>query len=507
VTPLGLLSLTLVLPSAGPSAPQWQRGDEFVYAGSVTEAVDRPGNRFLRAHDLNVRVFVLDSRESWADLTVLTLLRRSDDAVAGAVGGVTGPNPNKVSTPPLTRLDLVRVYADGTVHLLAPPGLPPLALGKDVPARVLPAIPLDSFPVFEFGMFPPRPRAGGQTWSVASTDPARPAETWHVQPAEFVNAVQCAKMVMVQQTADWEKPKGGTTVWQRVDTVWLSTRDGTTRRVHRQVIHRDGLADLPAVRIEVKYDIKDRGHAIGRTYDRYRTEIETAFAAAADLAQLQPDAARLGPKLFDARLERLDKYLADTEPGTPYREAVVAVRRRLDAARRGDASPVSPTPAVPPALPMELPEPGRPAPDFTAGAFQLSKHRGSPVVLVFFRPGSKTTDPALTIAEALHRRYTGRVAVVPLTVLGGSGEGTKDRERLKLSLTVHDGSAVGPAYGVETFPRFVVIDGTGVMHWQFHGVGDETGYLVCQELEKLLSPSAGTADTPGPQPTTTPTRP
>ena len=46
------------------------------------------------------------------------------------------------------------------------------------------------------------------------------------------------------------------------------------------------------------------------------------------------------------------------------------------------------------------PEPGQPAPDFRAGTFRLADHAGRPVVLVFFRPGGETADPALAIAEA-----------------------------------------------------------------------------------------------------------
>src|SRR5262249_20722464 len=149
-------------------------------------------------------------------------------------------------------------------------------------------------------------------WTVASTDPARPAETWQlVSPPEFINAERCAKLVMVQQTADWEKPRGGQTAWQRVGEVWVSTRDATARRVHRGIRQRDGLAEAPAAWIEVKYDLTDRSKLIGRTYDRSRAEIETAYAAAAELAVLLQDAARLGPQPFEARLAKLDKYLKE----------------------------------------------------------------------------------------------------------------------------------------------------------------------------------------------------
>lgn len=492
MTPLGLLTLTLVAPAA---APTWQRGDEYVYAGTVAEAVDRPANRFRREHALTVRVFVLERRETWADVAVLTLLRRTDDAVAGAAGTVTAPTANRTPAPPLTRLDLVRVHQDGTAHQLLPTGPAPLALGADTPTRVLPAVPLDSFAAFEFGMFPPRPPADAKPWTRASPDPAAPAEAWRVEAAEFVNAEQCAKLTMTQLAAAWE----------RTDLVWASTRDGTARRVQRSILRRDGVSPLPTTRIELSYDLTGRDRAIGGRYDRYRGEIELAYVRAAELNQLAPDAARLGPRPFVARLEQVDKYLRDTEPGTPYREAVLSVRRRLDAARRGDALPVVVPAAAPAVRPPVAPEPGQPAPDCTAGEFRLSRHRGSPVVLVFYKPGSETASHALVVAEALHRTFGGRAVVAPLAVFADPIAG--ERDRLKLTVPVHDGTAAESAYGIETVPRFVVIDAAGVVRWQFHGVGGETGFLVRQELEKLLPPPAGATGTPGTGNPTGPARP
>src|SRR5262249_27064162 len=205
--------------------------------------------------------------------------------------------------------------------------------------------------------------------------------------------------------------------------------------------------EAPAAWIEVKYDLTDRSKLIGRTYDRSRAEIETAYAAAAELAVLLQDAARLGPQPFEARLAKLEKDLKENEPGTAHREALLAVRRRLDAACHGES-----TPAVipPPAQPARAPEVGRPAPDFAASGFRLAQYRGSPVVLVFFKPGSETADLALAVANALNRRYARRVVVAPLTVFGDAAAGAKDRDRLKLTVPIYAGRGVGTADFVET---------------------------------------------------------
>ena len=492
MAPSGFLALALLAPAAPPAAgPRLQRGDELTYTGTVAETVDRPGARFRRAHDLEVRVFVLDRGATWADAAVLTLLRRAADAaVAGAVPVVTGATPDRAADPPAARLDLVRVHDDGAAHLIAPPGPVPLRFAADTPARVVPAPPLDTFAPFEFGVFPPRPGADA-AWAVASADPARPAEAWQFKGFDFVNAERCPRLSMVQQTADWDRPVGGQTSWQRADSVWVSTQDGTTRRVHRLIRQRDGIAPAPAVQVEVKYELKHQTRLAGRPYDRYRHEIEVGYAAAADLGPLAKDSARL-----TVRLAKLDAYLAEYTPGTPYRAAVVAARRQYDAARRGEAAPppaLPPTPAVaPPAVTTGAAVAvGQPAPDVRAGGFRLAAARGKPAVLVFFMPGAETADLSLAVADALAKRYAGRVAVAPLAVFAPAAAGEQDRDRLKLTVPVYDGAAAGAAYGVESFPRFVVIDAAGAVRFAFAGVGAETGFTVREQLDALLTPKPG----------------
>jgi hypothetical protein len=248
---------------------------------------------------------------------------------------------------------------------------------------------------------------------------------------------------------------------------------------------------------EVKYALKELGRLMGRAYDRYRHEIEVAYAAGAETAPLLRDAARLGPRTFEGRLAKLDAYLEETEPGTPYREAVLAVRRQLDAARRGEIIPTAQSPPVAAVGLRPGPGVGPPAPDFRAGDFRLTAARGKPVVLVFFMPGKETTDLSLAVADALQERYAGRLAVVPLAVFASREAGIRDRDRLKLTVPIHDGAAAGVAYGVETFPRFVVIDPAGAVRWMFAGVGAETGFLVREQVDALLAPPPGPAATTG----------
>jgi hypothetical protein len=119
-------------------------------------------------------------------------------------------------------------------------------------------------------------------------------------------------------------------------------------------------------------------------------------------------------------------------------------------------------------------------------------------VLVFFMPGQETAELSLCVADALAKRYGSRIAVAPLAVFADAALAAKDKERRRLTVAVHDGSPAVEAYGVESFPRFLVVDRDGVVRWAFAGVGAETGYLVREQVDALLSPPTATASPPPP---------
>jgi len=502
----GFLALALLAPGAEPArAVGLQKGDELTYTGTVSEGANRVGNRFRRAHALEIRVLVLEASDRWADAAVLTVLRRTDDAVSGAVADLTGTG-RAADAPPLVRLDLVRVHADGTAHALVPVGPPPLTLDAKTPARGLPVLPLDCFAPFEFGMFPPRaPRnSNGDPWTVASAE-ARGPETWQDTKTEFVTGERCALLVMNQSHPNWDKPVGGKPAWHRADAVWVSTLDGTARKLHRVIKHRDGIETDLAAWVEVKFEVKDRGRAVGRTFDRARRDIETAFAAAGDAAPFLADAAKHGPRAFESRIQKLDSHLSASDATSAYREAVVAVRRQLDAAKRGQPVAKVAGPLAPVALPKPLawPAVGAAAPDFASGPFKLSARRGQPVVLIFYKPGSETAPLTLAIADALHAKHAGRAAVVPLAVWA-------EQPARPTGAPVYDGSRAELVYGVESVPRFAVLDARGVVTWSFAGAGAETGFAVNEQLERLLAPappSSATGTLGAPNPGTAPGAP
>ena len=480
----GLLLIAATI--AAPPAPAGlQRGDLFRYAGTVVEEVRRPGKEFCRKHNLELNVLVLNQTDRWVDTIVLTRLKRTNDAVTNAAG-VTTRAPSRKDLPPFIHLDFVRVYSDGTLHLLSPQGPAPLRLDDRTPARALPLIPINAFAAAELGVFPPRPprEHGGEPWPMAS-GPTRPAETWRVAGSRFFNAEHCDRLLMTQESADWTQPTGGT-AWHRADEVWASTLDGMARKVHRLIRQRDGRVESPpAAWVEVSYELKEQSRLTGRTLDRARRNVETAYCAFADATQ------PLGTRLFEARLAKLDAAIRDSDGTGPFTEALAAARRTLESARDGDVI----QPAILPAAgtttaPVPWPEPGQVAPDFRAGDFRLAHHRGKPVVLVFLKPGGTTTSLALTVADALQKRYGDRVTVVPLVVFGDVATAVAARDRLNLTIPLLPGGSAAATYGVTTVPRFALIDGAAKVRWTFTGIGAETGYLAREEVDRLVSPAS-----------------
>jgi len=492
----GLLSLALIVSAPGPDG--LQKGDAFTFSGTVTQRVDRPTQYLHREYELCLRLFVLDRQELFADAALLTQLRRIEDAVGGAAKPVTGTSPNQ-NSPPIIQLDYVRIHADGSLHLLVPVG-PPFRLAADTPVRALPTIPLDDCAPSEFGIFPPRlPRtvAPGEPWTVAA-GANRPKEMWVAQKKmEFINAEQCRKLVMNQHSPEWEKPVGGQIAWHRADAVWVSTQDGMARKVNRVIRQRDGIPKIPELgtevkdeaRIDVRYELKDHEKLNGKTYDRTRRDVELAYDALADASTIIRDAVKLGPRHFEAKITKLDAYLEETAPGTSFREAIVAARRILDAGRRGNAAtPIALPTTSSTATPDHWPEIGENAPNLHFGKTQLLEQRGKPVVLIFLKPGGETTELSLAIADALQKRYREGALVVPLVVFGETSAAAKERDRLKLTIPLYEDSSARTTYGVETVPRFVVIDHEGKVKWTFTGVGSETGFLVREQVDSLARP-------------------
>ena len=224
------------------------------------------------------------------------------------------------------------------------------AASRPTPASSL-AVPLEGPPTLECGAFavvPDGQVAADSTWETAEEGrPVRPGAWW---APSTVDGDRCVKLEGVQKSDDWDKPRG---------------------RPHRLAPHRHGLAGAaprrrlargarrrapragprdPTYKSVLRYELEESMQYPGRLYEERRREIVQAHAFADAAAPLLATPAKYGPQLT-ALLNRIAYHL-DHQPQTPYREAVLQVKRRVEAAQRGETPPAPATVDPPDAPPV-----------------------------------------------------------------------------------------------------------------------------------------------------------
>src|SRR5439155_13852467 len=126
-----------------------------------------------------------------------------------------------------------------------------------------------------------------------------------------------------------------------------------------------------------------------------------------------------GTKAVEALARRVQTYVSDNGAGdTPYREAIVAVRKRAESAARGNLPPApAPEDPVAAADPLAI---GRPIPDVTAGGVtaagsaKLSALKGKAVLIAYFQPSAPSAAAVVKLTNDLHARKL--AAIVPLAI-------------------------------------------------------------------------------------------
>ncbi len=179
----------------------------------------------------------------------------------------------------------------------------------------------------------------------------------------------------------------------------------------------------------------------------------------------------------------------ETQTPTPYQEALLQVRRRLEAAQRGE-TPL-PVQEVVEEKPI-LASPGQPAPDFVTtlvsggGSVRLKSWMGRPILLVFYRPTSPIVEPLLNYIHILARTYTGRLVVLLMSVSDDPGSALRLSKALNLDLPILNGSGLRISYGIEATPKMVLIDASGILRGSFLGWGQQTPSELVEELKTWL---------------------
>jgi peroxiredoxin len=444
--------------------PQLSRGQELVYSGTFTEEAQTPGVHFQRSYRLALNVCVLDAGPTQAQVAFLTVLSLRANR----------PEFESSTGPTSVRLEVTEVDEHGRVR-----GRPGTNL----------SIPLEAPPTVECGAFieAPSQRVGiGQFWEVA--EQGRPPRTWRVSGTGAIGGANCVILSGDQQSDDWNIPRGDRGAWRRRDTVWLAPQLGVAYRVERVVERRDPAREAPTHRVILRYDLDTRMTYPGDLFAARRQEILQAqkfFEEAAPLLR-QPSQQR-GP--IEAELKRIAHHL-DAQPPTPYRQAILQIQRRLEAARRGEITPVA---TVEDAAPQpQVATVGRPVPDFvatnllTGQSARLQRLLGRPLLLCFYNPHTATGATVLGFAQGLCERHGGKISVVAMAIGDDVQEVRKQHAELRLPFPVLDGSGLHVTYGVDATPRLVLVDAGGIVRGLYTGWGAHSSREINEELQRWL---------------------
>jgi peroxiredoxin len=475
VTALGLGACALIRaqsPGRGEwlLLPQLARGQEFTYSGSYTEETVVAGVRRPRTYRLESTLLVLDGSAKKWDVAFLTVLSLRNHLP----GQPPGPTP--VAAPSSVRLEVAEV--DGLGRVRTKSGAALLA-------------PLDGPPTAECGALVEVPRSylrAGDTWP--APEPGRPTRAWQVAGTEAVNGTLCVKLVGVQQSDDWERPRADRAGWRRTDTVWLSPQQGIACKVKRVLERREAAREAPTYRAVVEYERDSQVSYPGRMFDACCREVEQAvkFQREAEPLLRQPALYR---SQIDNLLRRIAFHLQQPPTVGPYRKAVVQVQKRVEAARRGEVAP-DPGPDADPGPVITRAVPGQRVPDFVVTELvnhqtvQLYRQLGRPVVLLFYNPSSEMGKTALRFGQELTERHGKRLSVLALAVTDDEDLVRKQHEEMHLSFPVLDGRSLHQTFGVDGTPRLVVLDGDGIFRGGYTGWGAHTPREVTRELERWL---------------------
>jgi peroxiredoxin len=348
-------------------------------------------------------------------------------------------------------------------------------------------VPLDGPPTFEWGVLfeVPASRVGpGFSWVV--DEAGRPPRTWRVVGTEVVRSTTCVKLVGVQQSPDWDQPRSDAAGWWRHDTVWVAPQSGLVYRVEREMKRREAARTLPTYQSITRYELDVRLTYPGAAFEDRRREIVQTQRFQEEAGPLLAEPARYQSHL-DALLRKMAYFVKESPAIPPYRQALLQLQHRVEAARRGEVR-AEMTPALAHSAPLAH---GQKAPDFavtdlvTRQSLHLYEYLGQPVLLVFYDPARESGRRVLEFATELRKSQPG-VAVVGLAMTADAELVRRQHAEMRLPFRVADGRGLHVAFGVDGTPRLVLLDGQGVVHYAQTGWGNQSPGEVAEELSRLL---------------------
>jgi len=438
------------------------KGQELAYSGVCTEESSRPGARFTRHYAVESYVLVLDAQPREIRAAFLTISRLR-----------TNQGPPSV---PAVRLEIGRIDMSGRI-----------SFAKSSPA--IDQVPAAGPMPLETRAFVELPKDGvdaGKPWLTTAND--APAMRWSISGMENVGA-RCMRLLGEQRSANWDQL--GKPAWKREDRVWLQLQSGFASRIERTIQHRDESGETVS-RLHTRLELDNSYNPVfypGRTFKTRQSTIERAVELRNVFDNILESAGTSGSVNFDGLLSRIDFALRNATE-TPYREALVALRRQAETIKNGERPPAPAPNLTQPdrrhalsagaALPIATLT-GIARPD----ALRLADLRGRPLMLVFFKGSSATIDYVLRYVAEAEARYAGAVAVVALATDDDEGVLTRSAH-LKLQSKIYRGADLHRAIGGETTPLTVIADKSGVVRLIAPGWGGEYPDWFDKEIQKIL---------------------
>lgn len=454
--------------------PRLSRSQELVYSGTFTEEGRGGRVQFGRSYRLETRILVLDTPPGGADVAVLTLLKHRSSSPPPAA---SASQPAMSGDAALVSVRLERMHVDLQGKITAEPNVNLL-------------VPLDGAPTLECGGFIALPGGRvsmGQEWTVLEGD--RPPLTWRAAGAEMVAGTNCLKLIGEQKSADWDHPRGDRSAWLRKETVWLSPQLGLAARLEREILLREPAQREATQRSRLRLELESPFQLSSQASDSRRQEVTQALAFRDSLAPLLKQPTRYGPHL-SALLRRIEQYL-EYQPETPYRPAVLQVKRRVESAKRGETPPEPVAELRPVSTGAAI---GQRAPDFIAtnfssgGSVQLRRWMGKPVLLVFYHPESQTASAVLRFAQQMLAKYPQRIYVAGMSISDKADLVRRQQAQLGLSFPLLSAGGLRGSFGVASTPKIVLLDGNNIIRSEHLGWagGGETAHEVEEELRRWL---------------------
>lgn len=201
------------------------------------------------------------------------------------------------------------------------------------------------------------------------------------------------------------------------------------------------------------------------------------------------------PKRHETALTHLlarVNYHLEHYPATPYRPAVLDVKQRVEAARRGEIPPTLPADTEESSLsPASVASVGQAAPNFVTPdllnpdkSARLQAWKGRPILMVFYSPKSRTAEDVLRFAADAARRWP-ETAVLALAVTDDAPLAVAQHGKLGLKLPLLHGNGLRISYKVETTPTMVVVDKDGLIRASVVGWSGGTAREVSAELQQM----------------------